>query len=297
MGDDGIFSCYVFGGVVSFMSTVNINGSDYMTTFYSFDMQSKEINYFSNNIRCKYSEEGFSADRYGRYYFIDEFDNSVLHCIKKSGTEFSVDFGDTVYQILCIDGEHVTAITSGGMYLISDGNADRFSTYTPSVPLRYTGHDTVTDRDGREYSYSGGVLTPTAVETSSLESFATSASDSQIEISEKHIYIPSGITVAKFRRSLNLSKDGLSIYKTSGESLSSGKLGTGMRADFGGKTYTIILKGDLTGEGNINSRDLRQIMKYVTNEESPNSVQALAADMNTDSKINTKDILALANMY
>ena len=60
---------------------------------------------------------------------------------------------------------------------------------------------------------------------------------------------------------------------------------------------TAVIYGELTSEGNINSRDLKLMMKFITGEEVPDKAQTKAADINRDGNISVKDLLLLSKMY
>lgn len=64
--------------------------------------------------------------------------------------------------------------------------------------------------------------------------------------------IYSGETVADFKNKTSAEN----VYKADGTLAKSGKLKTGFTAVIGSKTYVIAVCGDVTGEGNVNSKDV-----------------------------------------
>lgn len=110
--------------------------------------------------------------------------------------------------------------------------------------------------------------------------------------------VESGTTLAQFKK--NISYTG-TIYavKNTGVSIKSGKVATGtkiylMNADTELDCLTIIIKGDLTGEGNVNSNDVQQAYNYLLGENNLDEYALLALDlMNKDGDINLVDLILL----
>ena len=96
---------------------------------------------------------------------------------------------------------------------------------------------------------------------------------------------------------LGLEESKITIEKADGEAVASGKLGTGMTVLADGTRYSVAVKGDLTGEGNLNSRDLDAMMRHLTKENFLADIFAIAADLDNDNAITTKDLLALSRLY
>ena len=106
-----------------------------------------------------------------------------------------------------------------------------------------------------------------------------------------------GTTIAVFKSNISYQDYILAFRNYLGKEIKSGKLGTGARAIFskGDKTYefTFVVAGDLTGEGNSNSRDISLLTNYLLGEESLEGVYLKAADLNNDGEVNALDLLIL----
>ncbi len=291
--DTPVLSACVSEGIIYFLTYIEYN-SDFNAAFYIYDTASGNLTYNLTNLPVFTDETRFTVDNQERLFLVDRYDNSLINCFCK-GDVSTFNMNATVKQIMSLDGNHITVITTNGVYMIENFEVVRLSNTPPVVPCYYTGEGFVTDSIGSKFAYDKGKLVPVIPETTATE-IAIDNSYTPI-IKGNYIFTAQNTTVAKLYKSFGLSKADLTVYKTDGAVLSQGKLGTGMKALFGGNTYSIIIYGELTGEGNINSRDLKLMMKFLTNEEVPDSVQIISADIDGDGSITTKDLLSLSKMY
>lgn len=103
-------------------------------------------------------------------------------------------------------------------------------------------------------------------------------------------------SAAAFRR--NLTGNGDLVVKKNNRPVTSGNAGTGMCVQLlqNGQVVdelTLLVYGDMTGEGNINTLDQRALWGTLLEEKSLAEPFARAADLNRDGVINTLDLLAL----
>lgn len=109
--------------------------------------------------------------------------------------------------------------------------------------------------------------------------------------------IKSPTTIAKFKQNINYEGYKASFISYSGSSKTSGNVGTGFKANFSGedyKSYTLIVPGDITGEGNINSRDVRLYMEVLCSVQQLQGAYLQASDINGDGICDTLDLLIAA---
>ena len=91
--------------------------------------------------------------------------------------------------------------------------------------------------------------------------------------------------------------DSVTIYDRNGKAVTSGKIGTGYSVSFDGASYTIIVCGDVTGEGNAKSNDINLIMNYFVGAVSFDEIQMLSADYDCNGVVDNRDLVRLARYF
>lgn len=83
------------------------------------------------------------------------------------------------------------------------------------------------------------------------------------------------------------------IKKANGEVVTTGQIGTGYTITMDNKTYTVVKIGDISGDGEIDSRDSLRILKYSVGAYEIKNSFIKAADINGDGKIDSRDSLRI----
>lgn len=105
-------------------------------------------------------------------------------------------------------------------------------------------------------------------------------------------------TVQKIKESLE-SEMTYKILDKNGQSVSdNSRIGTGCQIKMAnGKTYTIIVWGDLTGDGEISIAELARISRIAsTSSANPSELEMLAIDVSQDNSIKVNDLAAISRM-
>lgn len=93
----------------------------------------------------------------------------------------------------------------------------------------------------------------------------------------------------------NSSGSTVSITNSSGSTISSGNVGTGNLvtvSNGSNKTqYSVVIYGDVNGDGNVNAVDLLMVRKVILGTYSVSGSSKIAADVNKDGAINAVDLL------
>lgn len=290
--DSPVIACSVYKGVFSFLSHTNHN-DNLVAMWYTYDTNSGSFTSTITPLPILINENRFAADNQGKFYLVDYYDNHLINCFYNGSVINTIRVKSTVKQLLCTNGTDVTVITEDGIFVISDSDANLVSDASPVVPCTYIGNGIIRDATGIDFNYENGCIYQIVPETTVKETLPQSG----VVLNGSYIIPDYGTTVAALRKNLNASKDDFVVYKNDGSIYKQGKLGSGMSVRFSGNTYVVIIYGELTGEGNINSRDLKLMMKFLTGEVTPNETQQLSADINRDGILCTKDLLALSKLY
>lgn len=92
-----------------------------------------------------------------------------------------------------------------------------------------------------------------------------------------------------------MNSAGYTIYNGSAK-VTSGLVGTGMTAVSSSATVTIVVTGDVSGDGKITITDVVKLQKYVVGSGSLSGAYAKAADINGDGKVTITDVVQAAQV-
>jgi hypothetical protein len=108
--------------------------------------------------------------------------------------------------------------------------------------------------------------------------------------------ISSPTTFAQFKSRMHYDGYTARLYR-GGKEIKTGNVGTAMTVVFSNDrqsyTYELGVTGDLTGEGNVNSRDLGDLMGYLIGTVTFNGVYTDAADLSGDGAVDVIDLALL----
>lgn len=113
--------------------------------------------------------------------------------------------------------------------------------------------------------------------------------------SQNYVYAQQGTTIAQLR-----NRNEYTGCTVTFKDKKSGNIGTGMTFTVNNgkneKQYTAIVIGDVTGEGNINSRDTRAMFNHLLNKETLAGAYFTAGDLNKDNSITNSDLVLLSKL-
>lgn len=112
--------------------------------------------------------------------------------------------------------------------------------------------------------------------------------------------IPNGTSVAAFRKSMS-GVESVRFRKNDGTIIDKGKIGTDWTIEITDhnvtETYTAVVMGEISGNGEINTSDADMISEYLCELRELSPAQLLAADMNHDGIIDIRDICRFQEVY
>lgn len=233
------------------------------------------VGWFTKDGRQVYENSMVAAEnhtlsaRFGTLYTVNfKVDGSVIRSRQLSAND-----------LIFAPSNPVKAADKNYVYSFShwvDGSGNRFvenMTYMPAGNVTYTAVFTKTANSGGTGGSTGG---STGGETPK----------------------PSGNYLTGVSPSTSVSamnSAGYTIYNGSAK-VTSGLVGTGMTAVSSSATVTIVVTGDVSGDGKITITDVVKLQKYVVGSNSLSGAYAKAADINGDGKVTITDVVQAAQV-
>ncbi len=99
-----------------------------------------------------------------------------------------------------------------------------------------------------------------------------------------------------FIENLKLFNNNYQVLNSAGRDITSSTdvVGTNMKMRIGGKDFTVVLKGDISGDGKILSNDALLISRHITYIKRLDKAQELAADVSLDGQVLSNDALLIS---
>lgn len=241
-----------------------------------------------NSLNCSYnvaSGKGGAVINNRVYYP----DGSVIYGKDSSGEVVcSFDTERSIDRVF-VCGTKIAVVSAEGELLIVDTNEMKEIPKGTQPSSGNNGGNQASQGGQHNSSSAGGAV----VSGGRISSSVYSVNNSDMTISN----IKPGTTIAVFKSNLKFNGYKVTFKNYSGQAKISGNVGTGFRAYFSGpdsRQYTLIVPGDITGEGNINSRDIKAYMSYLCGKTKLDAPFMKAFDINGDGKNDTLDLLIAA---
>lgn len=237
---------------------------NHQTFVYEYDFLNDRIESFAINEVSFINERCFASDG-EKVYFVWNEDTKKL-CVYENGSVNTVNLKSQITEITLTNKGTLILCTNKGRFIYHNGEIETDS------PI------------------------PSTIETTILPT-QSPAVTIPYEIQNGFYIAKEGTTVSKIKKTFaNLEIIGFT--KADSTEIKSGKLGTNASFTLStGEVVTIIIYGDLTGEGNINSRDLKAVLNHLSRKELLKGSFLISADIDLDGEITTKDALKLSQMY
>ena len=238
--------------------------------------------------------DNYLGDRGGNVYKIK---NSVQN-ILNTGNETTVSCGETENYLVSFGKNSLNAYDKESGELIDSVPLE----YTPKAVSAYNNKVVTLNVDKGDYSVEtkNEKIFDNSETTQNAHNTETSSSVSlkfeKFKPQGKYIYVPKGTTYSQFKKSVTYSG-----YKLNFGEKKSGNIGTGGKVTFSTNTkkkkFTFIVLGDVTGEGNVNTRDIDSIFAHLLNSSKLKNEYKKAADLNGDGKISNADLVLTVRSY
>ncbi len=316
---DGTISCYSKVGKYYGEISLNTNICSLMTDFndnvyaltnsgmYSIekDGYSKISNISFSTRGCFISDDIFT-DETGNFYrlyknskLLDYNCNSIYPCGGVYSKNLITFSQNKIYAINSNTGEKVSycSLNDDILQLYSIDNEIVALTYSEGAPnVCFVGFDELKKIPKKNTQINNQTDVSDEVKSSiSSDIYNVDFDDMVIT------HIPYGTTVAQFKKNMEYNGYNVEFYRYEKDyPLKSGNVGTATQAIFfnNNERYVFELSviGDLTGEGNVNTRDKRQIFGHAVGRIEMTGVFVTSADLDDSKEIDVIDIVLLLRM-
>lgn len=303
----------------NYLLAYNIDETGVSSESENIDPQNGNENNLPDNLMHFLSDDILVTNT-GKYFKLDSENSTIEHILSVDVSGLSVDFCSAVYK--ADSKNYIAALTSNNIvtfYDIDDGLTAKYKVELDAqdkiVSICTSGSKTIVvwkNDTGTNVKLKAKILDendlteikndtdPEPENPSVFEPVVKALNDTYTLSESERVYIPLSETISKVKDKLNLSGYNIEFKNYAGKVITSGKLGTGSVAIFSkdGKTaeFTFIVKGDVTGEGNANSRDVDCMYNHILGKSSLSEINSKAADINNDGVVDTLDLLLLSKM-
>lgn len=303
----------------NYLLAYNIDETGVSSESENIDPQNGNKNNLPDNLMHFLSDDILVTNT-GKYFKLDSENSTIEHILSVDVSGLSVDFCSAVYK--ADSKNYIAALTSNNIvtfYDIDDGLTAKYKVELDAqdkiVSICTSGSKTIVvwkNDTGTNVKLKAKILDendlteikndtdPEPENPSVFEPVVKALNDAYTLSESERVYTPLSETISKVKDNLNLSGYNIEFKNYAGKTITSGKLGTGSVAIFSkdGKTaeFTFIVKGDVTGEGNANSRDVDCMYNHILGKSSLSEINAKAADINNDGVVDTLDLLLLSKM-
>ncbi len=223
---------------------------------------------------------------------------NVIYLFSNNGNVLGTHILNGNIQEMCTDNSKIVALCNNNpVFIQTDGFKSDNSTITESSIFTPPPQNSKKDINSSTPPSESNIENDKSSQNPSSENLYNISSDKYKFINNMVIGIPQGTTAAVFKRNVNYGMNNIKFTNHNGKQVSTGQLGTGWRIDFIGsnkiESFYIIIQGDVTGEGNVNSLDINSLSDYLVKKISFTKYQLYAADINNDGIVDSLDFLLM----
>lgn len=234
--------------------------------------------------------------------------NNWLKSLAVSGYSVTPTFtgGTTEYSLIVDGGVNnitVSASTVNSKASLTGTGTIKLSTGTTKIPVTVTAQNgtvrtytiTVVRKDGGD-SPSTEPTTENTTETSTESGTPVFGGTYKIS-NDKITGVAPGTDVASFVKNLGAAGCDVKVYKSDGKTMNDGTVGTSniVKVSQGSQTYnyTVLIYGDVSGDGEITALDLLKVQKHLTGAGTLSGIYLEAANVKKSGNVSALDLLKL----
>ncbi len=225
--------------------------------------------------------------------------NGAVYCLSEQGVIRCTT--DGIPEAVYTPSQPVTELSASGnnLLLLHDTMFEKVSSHS-FLKLNTDPSETSTERSSPASQSTPSVISQSSTGQTSTASVVQEADTvldfRSLQQDGKLLRgIPQGTTIAVLKKSMIYDGYTLTVRDHHRKVITSGIIGTGFELEFQSSAdtrsfYTVII-GDVTGEGQQNTNDVRTLMRYFCGEEDLSEAARAAADLNQDQQTDIRDLL------
>ena len=253
----------------------------------------EKLGAYTDNSPIYRISDNYLGARNGSVYKIKNDISKIMN----TGNEVTCSCGETENYLVSFTGNTLNAYDKESGELIGSFPLE----YTPEAVSAYNNKVVTLNVEGGNYSFetkSEKIFKKQETNQDDGTQTGTSASlkFGQFKPQGKYIYVAQGTTYSKFKESVTCNG-----YNISFGDKKSGNIGTNAKVTFTSgakkKKYTFIVLGDVTGEGNANTRDIDALFAHLLKAGELRGAYKKAADLNGDGRISNADLVLTVRSY
>ena len=223
----------------------------------------------------------------------DGNNNNYLSSLSVEGFSLTPEFSRYVSDYeLVVDKStsyvNVTAKTSSSSASVSGAGRVTLTGDTTVINIKVT----APSGDVRTYS-----ITVSKAENGQSQQGETKLSSTEYTFDDCVRGIGEKVSYSTFVKNVTVTGGRLEVVNAEGSAITSGTMSTGMKTvlyDSKGEKlseYAVVIRGDTSGDGKINSADALAIQKHIVESRPLKNTYLDAADINGDGRVNSLDVL------
>lgn len=263
-------------------------------------------NYYSNDLKkwedmASVKDSAYSGCEPVIYAYTKNANSSIpsFNITAFNGTSSEVYARSDDYYIMNLTSANILSYQLFSLKIYNSNGADKTSSFDISNTLA-NGMVTIKPKETCPAGAYTLKLSYNGVTQSRDFTIKALVESSKYNIKDDYIIVSLGkeksLKKSAFISNLNMFNNNYKVLDSTGSDITSSTdvVGTNMRINIGGKDFIIVVKGDVSGDGEILSNDALLISRHLTYIKRLNEAQTLAADVSGDGNVLSNDALLIS---
>jgi hypothetical protein len=280
---------------------------------YNLDGNFKKKWTFSGNVNLLFNNNGntYALLYDGSIYRFSKTNCEYVNSIKENSTCFNAGANwvcSSNGELVSLNSNTVNSLTTYSTNCVAKDDNGVYTKSGRSVYLTFNNGEVKSYTVDNEISRilvsnnkTAVVYSDWSYDVISLKEYSSSKSyDNSIKISLPNSYsinsdgiligVESGTSVSDFKSKFsNL----VTVYDSNSSVVTSGKMKSGYYVSYFDSTYSVAVRGDITGEGNVKSNDTNMLISYFLEITTFDKLQLASADYNMDGRVSNADLVLI----